>query len=211
MSALLIKDAISLREQLKYYIFVIGLYGVYAVVSKNSSTFAGMIAIITVMMVINTFSYDERAKWERFCMCTPISRKDLVLGKYFLGLILLLVCSVTCVIFMLFLGEEISFTESIAVILAIDGVAMIMLAIMIPAIFKLGVEKGRLVMLAFVVMILTGILGAPAIERFISNNITLFVGDINPEYIMLLVFGVCALIYGISAFVSIKIFENKEF
>ena len=38
--------------------------------------------ILCAMMVVTTFSFDENAKWEKYAMIMPISRKDLVLSKF---------------------------------------------------------------------------------------------------------------------------------
>lgn len=109
------------------------------------------------MMVVTTFNFDENAKWEKYAMIMPISRKDLVLSKF---AVLLLFClfgmvfggvlgvaggSVMGRFHILSLSE---WQELLAVCLAGMAISFFLGSIVIPLLFKFGAEKARALMLA---------------------------------------------------------------
>ena len=46
----------------------------------------GVLAVLAAMMPVTAFSFDEKAKWDKYALSMPVSRRDLVLSKYIFGL-----------------------------------------------------------------------------------------------------------------------------
>lgn len=90
MKGLIIKDLYNLRKQLVLYIIIGVIYSVIGVVAKDSggSSFIGLILIFSAMLPITAVSYDERAKWDKYGLTMPVSRRETVAAKYLLGVIL---------------------------------------------------------------------------------------------------------------------------
>lgn len=48
-------------------------------------------AILCSMMIVTTFSFDDSSKWTRYAMIMPVSKKELVAGKF---MVLAIFCAI---------------------------------------------------------------------------------------------------------------------
>ena len=87
MTGLILKDLLNLKKQGKVYLILIIFYFAIGLVNENSSMFASMMTMVAVLIPITAMAYDERCKWDRYALTMPVSRKDMVMSKYLLGLI----------------------------------------------------------------------------------------------------------------------------
>lgn len=150
MKGILIKDGIVLKSQAKSFIFVYAVWGVMAVMYKNFYFLSGFICILTLMVPLNTMSYDEKAGWDKYVLTMPVSRKNMVIGKYVVGIISGAVAMLLSVAAALFVGEKI--LEVLISCAAVFAVSVMMISVVLPIIFKFGVEKGRLVFMGVSVL-----------------------------------------------------------
>ncbi|GEM02672.1 ABC-2 family transporter protein [Halolactibacillus halophilus] len=147
MKGLLLKDIFTLEKQMRAPLIMILFVALIPV--ANISNFIIMYAII---IPISSFGYDEHAKWDRLMRMMPIQERTIILSKYvlgygFLGLISLIMLiaqfgyhafgyrDLTLASFPVFLLNNLPMF-----LLALTGYAILM-----PFVFKLGMEKGRLV------------------------------------------------------------------
>lgn len=150
MKGLLLKDIINLKQQGKIYLLMLGIWLAIGFVNKDGNFFGGIMMMLTVLIPISAIAYDEKAKWDRYALTMPVTRKDIVLSKYILA--------VVCAIGGTFLSEIISVIitkkpkESLITSLMFFSLGLIFASIVLPIIFKFGIEKGRLLMLAVVLM-----------------------------------------------------------
>ncbi|MDE7272514.1 MAG: ABC-2 transporter permease, partial [Lachnospiraceae bacterium] len=112
-------------------------------------------AILCSMMIATTFSFDDNSKWTRYAMIMPVSKKDLVAGKFIVLAIFCLAGS----LFGLVVGsiggltiKSISFDligigELLLLALTAWVVSIIFGSMSIPLVFKFGAEKGRVLLL----------------------------------------------------------------
>ena len=157
--------------------------------------------MFTILVPISAAAYDDKAKWDRFALTMPISRWDLVLSKYLLALICSVVTAFLSEIVMVIITGDIlsSLLQSAAYVMA----GMFLVSLILPFIFKFGVEKARLIMMA-VVLIPTVLITA------ISGMDISLPEWKEPEKIVWL-FPVAAItILIVSVAVSKKIYDNKE-
>ena len=156
MKGLLLKDFFSLRSQGKLYLALLVFYVFFGISTKNISMTGAFMVLVSSMLPITCLSYDESCKWDRFALTMPVSRLQMVLGKYLLGLLLNL-CTLVVVLPISILTAQISgnrltggdlpVSAIVLSTLAICGVGLFMMAILLPVMFRFGVEKGRYVML----------------------------------------------------------------
>ena len=104
--------------------------------------------VMAGVIPINLIAYDEKSRWDVFARVFPYSDRDLVSVKYvvmllFVGIslsIILIVQGISLVISGMFYWK--SFGMLIASLLT---AGLFSPCIMLPAVFKLGVEKGRVI------------------------------------------------------------------
>ncbi len=203
MKALLIKDTYTLLKQIKLFFALV----VFLAVIPGFST-SGFTIVYAALLPITALAYDERAKWNKLAAMMPFSERDLVVSKYILGYLSLMTFFVLCVavqygfsfIFDSTLGIEL-FSELVAV----SAVALILMSINLPLVFKLGVEKGR--MMFMVITIAVVISGISYSEKYISGMVEKGKNVWQIALAMLLA-GIALNI--VSLLISIRIFKSRE-
>ncbi len=209
MKGLLYKDFYCLKQNMKYIFAIFLLFGCIFIPQGNSSII-GTFVIIFPMLVITTLSYDQAGKWDRFALTMPITRKMLVRSKYILFLLMLLfgmfVGAIFSAISMLFVKNfdmmEIGLETS-----AVAAVALWFGILLLPLIYKFGVERARLFLLLLFalcggsIMALVSIFKDTPLPSFTPQQLAPFIGAF-------LVISVIA--YAVSYLISVKIYQKKE-
>ena len=145
-------------------VFVI-FYAIWAVAAKMPTMMGTMVILLSIMMPISSMSYDEAGQWYRYAFSLPIPRRTLVLSKYVLGFLVslggLVVSAIGNIIILALTNGE-NALESWLTIIGFLELGVIFLSIIIPILFKYGVEKGRLfiVVIAVIPSLLVALLGS---------------------------------------------------
>ena len=63
-------------------LFIMAIFVVVFIPSSGIEGYIFVCAVLCSMMIVTTFSFDDIAKWTRYAMITPISRRDLVAGNF---------------------------------------------------------------------------------------------------------------------------------
>ncbi len=154
MKGLLLKDAYVLLGQFKLMLLMIV---VFAVIPNFSMM--PLVIVYVVMLPVTALGYDERAHWDELAAMLPYTHQAMVLSKYVLGyLSLAAILSVSLLARLaasaLLPGVE---TESPAMLALFACGALLLQAVNLPCMFRLGVEKGRLALL--LIFVAVGALG----------------------------------------------------
>lgn len=201
MKGLLLKDLVNLKQQTKIYIIVIAIWLAIALTSQDGSFLGGMICVLSVMLPITTLSYDEKAKWDKYVLSMPVSRKQVVVSKYILALALSFIGCLISFAFNLFITKDAS--QSIIMSSMFWAFSIVAFCIILPLIYKFGVEKGRaLILIVFlaptVLVILLSKLNIPLPSKEFLYNLKFVIPVIIITVLIL------------SCYISIKIFKNKD-
>ena len=137
MRALMLKDIYVLLRQLKLFVIVMVIFAL--AFQENAVSF---IIFYAAMLTVSSMAYDEQSKWPQLAMMLPYSIRDIVLSKYLLGW--LMIGGMT-LLSMLQIFIDI---EYVWVSLVVACVAMSFMAVILPLVFWLGTEKGRMLMIA---------------------------------------------------------------
>ncbi len=174
MIGLLIKDFYTLFRQMKIMLLIIILFTVIPGFSAS-----GFAVVYAVLLPISAIAYDERSKWDCLAAMMPYSSKNLVLSKYLLGLISLaavvLLTVIVQVVKGLIVNSTFSFPEIVSLAITLC-VAIIMQGIVLPLMFKMGVEKGRL---AFFIVIGVVVFAGVSFGTNIPEPVAYFVDNLK--------------------------------
>ena len=156
MKGLLMKDLLYLRQMGRALVVIFLVYVALFAVSgvKNIGSGAdSIIVMMTVILTINTFAYDEKSNWDGFGLSLPIGRKLAVVEKYVLVVLFSGVISLLLLVASLAGG---GFTADYGLnIFAGFGIALLFPAILIPLFYKFGMQSARIgIMLFFIVPVL---------------------------------------------------------
>lgn len=214
MKGLILKDLLNLKKAIKTMLIVGIAYSIFF--STVQPTFlTGILTLLFSMQSLSSFSYDEYAKWDSYALTFPISRKDLVLSKYILFMTFPIIGSVLSIILSTIIGlfkqtlmvEEI-FASAMGFLFSME----ILFLIILPLIFKFGIERGRIMItivgfsifgILFLVIKLIQALNLPVLSLEQIYALT----PIIPWIALVMV----ALIAYLSYQVSLRIVEKKEY
>ena len=164
MKSLILKDLFNIGHNAKSMLFILVVFAVALIPFSGVEGYIFVCAILCSMMIVTTFSFDDNSKWTRYAMIMPVSKKELVVGKF---VVLAIFCAVGS-LFGLVIGSiggfamrKITFDfagigELLFLALAAWVISLIFGSMSIPLVFKFGAEKGRVLLLVSF-LILAGI------------------------------------------------------
>lgn len=206
--SLVLKDLLNLQGYLKTIFVFVVFYSMLSFTMDEVSFVAGMLIVLFAMIPIASFTYDKQAKWDVFGQTLPVTRKQMVQSKYVIALIFIvigLVLSFIITAIATFIKESsVEVVELIAANSMVASVGIILLAIMLPLIYKFGVEKSRIMLMA--------ISSIPIIALLLLSKLGFTVpSNIDWQKVASIIPVVALLLFGISFFISNKIYARKDF
>ena len=153
MSALILKDYYVIFRQMRIFLLLVLVFS--CIPGAFYSTFA---VVYASMLPYTALAYDERSHWDQMAAMMPYSDRDVVLGKYAFGWIGVAIAAAATFVLQTVLAAVWSGAEgpSVPVILLSVCVAVCILDITLPMMFRFGVEKARLAMLLIIFLVCAG-------------------------------------------------------
>lgn len=206
MKGLIIKDLYNFKKTSKNFIFVIAIFALSAFVNKNPITMSSLLFFLSFMLPVNSYAFDDHFKWNKFANTLPISSKDIVLGKFVLGLIFSVVATIISAIIALVFFPDHKFSEFCLSVCAFSSLGITFMSIILPIFIKYGVEKARIIIFAFAAL---PVIVSLAIKKLLNNfDPTVFIKYKDLIYFTPLIGIIIAII---SIVVCIKLMDNKEY
>jgi ABC-type transport system involved in multi-copper enzyme maturation permease subunit len=209
MIGLMIKDFYSLRQYAKTVLIMLAFFAMISTMIDNPAVLMeGFIVYMSITMAITSFSYDALAKWDRYALSMPVTRKEAVAAKYLISVILCLAGAVisfliSSAILKFHPVEGFGISEHLYVTDAIIGTAFFFSGILLPLIYKIGIEKARFLLIVvfatpMAILLVLSKLGVPMPSA-----------DSLVPLLKLLPF-IAAIWYFLSFLISVRIFSRKE-
>ena len=151
---LLLKDIFELWAQCRVQLVLTGVYLLLPLFIKGIGLFASVGMMLLAMMPIYALGYDERCRWERYALAMPVRKSDLFWSRFLLGVIAIALGAAVQALVALLTGRG----ELLSSLAVTAPSAVVYLLITLPLMMKLGVEKGRflLLLLTMAFMLLSG-------------------------------------------------------
>ncbi len=213
MRGLILKDFYNMKSSLLILACVLVFLEVLSIIQGESSGSITTTILVMIPMIIatNTIGMDEKTKWDNYAMTMPITRKDIIKSRY-LTLVIIVTLTTTVIIginifiqdlngeiFLYKILENISFELSIGIILS---------AVIILIICKLGLEKARIALMGFILIPLF-------VGSYLEDNLGQLIGYSNIEilmrYVAYMLPIIAILVFFISYIISVNIYKEKEF
>ena len=153
MSALILKDYYVIFRQMRIFLLLVLVFS--CIPGAFYSTFA---VVYASMLPYTALAYDERSHWDQMAAMMPYSDRDLVLSKYVFGWLSTAAAAAATFVLQTVLAAVWSGAEgpSVPVILLSVCVAVCILDITLPMMFRFGVEKARLAMFLIIFLVCAG-------------------------------------------------------
>ena len=151
---LLLKNIFELWAQCRVQLVLTGVYLLLPLFIKGIGLFASVGMMLLAMMPIYALGYDERCRWERYALAMPVRKRDLFWSRFLVGVIAIALGAAVQALAALLAGRG----ELLSSLAVTAPSAVVYLLITLPLMMKLGVEKGRflLLLLTMAFMLLSG-------------------------------------------------------
>ena len=205
MKGLLLKDFFTLSKSLRIFLVLILLFA--CMPGYNMAIFA---VVYASLLPVTALSYDERCKWDTLAAMSPYSPAEMVISKYLLGYVGILLASILALtvhsVYGLFSSSpDGGYISSIA-----GGAAsgLLILALTLPAMYKFGVEKGRIAFFVILAVTFGAVAGLSALaDKGELTRFSLQMGTGTGIVILLAVL----LLNVLSILLSIRFYSRREF
>lgn len=155
MKSLVLKDLLNIGHNAKSMLFILLVFAIALIPFSGVEGYIFVCAILCSMMIVTTFSFDDNSKWTRYAMIMPVSKKELVGGKFIVlaifyavgSLFGLVVGSIGGLITNKITLDLIGIGELLFLTLISWVIALIFGSMSIPLVFKFGAERGRVLLL----------------------------------------------------------------
>ena len=231
MKAMIVSDFAVLRSALLQLVgicVVIALFMGYAMGTLVGGA-AAIAAMPPFMLLFSLAATDELNGWERFRLTLPLTRRQVVFGRYAsLGLIAAATIAFSLALSFLLLGVISCMPAGIlpegltpadnppaALVVGAVGVITLGMAVTLPLIFRFGMTRAtRLVPVVVVIAIAAGIsfFDAGIQPTGVLASLAQWL-DTGSNYLLLAIAMVAAvaLVYAASALIAAKLYEKREF
>lgn len=202
MKGLILKDLYMMRKYNMSFLLIFAVFMAVSFFGGENSFFTVYPVLLAGILPVNLIAYDEKSKWMSYAAVFPYSRRQIVTVKYVITAVVYAVI-LLCTFAVQWLkaavyGGDIS--DIISIISVLAPVGIIPSAVMLPLIFKLGVEKGRIVYILGICII------CALIPMFTMNEDLRI--DIGAAQLMIIIIPILLFIF--SWYVSVRVFEKRE-
>lgn len=240
MSVMIRSDFVTMRNSLLQLLGICVLIAVFVSIGTGTpiAGVAAVCAMVPFMFIFSIAAYDDMNGWERFRLTLPISRRQVVLGRYASCLIVVLASDVLMIIlitllcaifpFLTFIPSDarawipsgLNLARMSGFVLMISGAMLFAAACTMPLIMRFGMTKGTRLAPLVVVFLIMGIL-------FVIGNFEESIVEMAPS--LELVFGVgeegallalglgaiifvaVLVLYAASAVIAIRLYDHRQF
>lgn len=235
MKAMIVTDFCTLRNALLQLVAICAVIAVFMGWAMGSviAAAAAIAAMIPFMLLFSLAATDEQNGWERFRLTLPLTRRQVVFGRYAsLGIISVGTIAFSLALAFLILGiagllpagvapESLTIAENppAAIVGSVVGgvcVVMVGMAAALPLVMRFGMTRATRIVPMIVVVVLAagfGFFGSGInVDGGLLADLVLWL-DTGSNYLFLaaaLVVAV-ALVYVASALVAAKLYEKREF
>lgn len=201
MLGTIIKDLKNIFGQFIYYFVLMVVFMAVSVITKNIYYYMGAIVFFCVAVPLSALAYDEKDNWDKFALASGVTRNQLAVSRYLLGLLIFL--PMWAISFILVAAGGMWNIENLSVLLSYGGIALLTIDVILPVIFRVGVEKGRIIYI-FTILI---VLALGALLGFLVETI----GGASILYSSVIVLALGVAGFFLSLKIACNIYKKKDF
>lgn len=154
MKGLLLKDILGMKSFFKFFLIVVVICTAISIGAGRGDFSAGIATSVSVfiggMMGFTSFAYDTAYGWDQYVLTLPYTKKQIVLAKYVFSLLITGIgAGIGLVANLIIAGVGASQGDAYAdtVIALLLCMVVMFISLMIPLMFRYGVEKARIIVI----------------------------------------------------------------
>lgn len=147
MKGLLLKDFYMLLKYCRMYFLISAVFIVLSAFGDDNYFLICYPCIIAGMLPVTLLGYDERSRWNEYSGTLPVTKAQIVSGKYLIGLFAQIACIVLLSLVQLvrmYMDSVFDIGSYLTLIAQLMILSCFSSSALLPFMFKFGVEKGRI-------------------------------------------------------------------
>ena len=211
MIGLILKDLIQMKRILKTLAGLALIYILIAFFQGSSEIVITLSVVVCVITGVNTLALDEQSKWNQYALTLPFDRASLVIGKYIMLFIMACISSAAVMLLELCINRMAGGISDLLVVgLGAFMGSLISTSLLLPFMYKFGIERGRYVLMAVVMIpFLLALLGEKAGITLTVPALDNAAQFVNRNPWILLVMALAFVM--VSMLISVMICKKKEY
>ena len=207
MKGLLLKDFYMMLKYCRSYLLIAVVFFAMSFMSTENLIFIFYPCVISAMLPVTLLSIDERSRWLPYAATLPVPRAQTVSEKYLFGLIAqgaLLIVTLMVQSAGMLSRSAFDAAELMTLALMLVVACFFAASIILPVMFKLGVEKGRIAYLA----VIGFICGASAVANTVFRD--QLQAQVPPTGLLPILCIATVALYALSWRLSIRFYQKRE-
>ena len=207
MKGLILKDLYMTVKYCRIYLLIAVVFIAVSFAGNDNLFFIFYPCLFCGMIPVSLLGYDERSHWLQYSDTLPYTKEQIVSCKYLIGLmaqIVMLILTAAAQAVRTSAGGTFEPKNYIVLMLTIFIIALITSSISLPAMFKFGVEKGRI---AYYVMVGAICAAGGAASSILGTD---FEAKFQSDIFIPILCLVGIVIYALSWFMSITFYKKRE-
>lgn len=212
MKGLLLKDWYMTVKYCRSFAIIVAVFLAFSMFGDSNLFFICYPMVIVSMIPVTLISYDEREKWDVYAGTLPYTRKQIVQGKYLTGLLWTVGIMLSVSVFQtvrMFVTGSFDIRELAFIIEVVLTIGVIVPALHIPLIYKFGIEKGRIMNMA-IIIILCVVSTMLMQDNVMAEKVIAMMSRAPMELVMVVLPVTVLAVYGLSCAASVVIYKKKE-
>lgn len=207
MKGLLLKDIYMTARYCRSYLLIIFVFTAVSLFSAEASAFLAYTCLITGLLPVTLMAYDERSKWTEYSGALPYGKGELVSAKYLIGILGQLSAIVLSLLITICVKGFAGVLANLSVYLFGFAATLVTVGLILPFMFRFGVEKGRIAYYILIAGVFAVTFAAASFSG--ENEASVPAENILPTLSAAAVAGAVAL-YAASWLVSIALYKKRE-
>lgn len=207
MKALLYKDFLGIMKYCRFHLMLCGIFLVGTAFIGDMEFMRTYVLVFTGVLPITLIAYEESEHWDRLALTMPLSRRMIVTEKYLVSLLLQGTATILAGLSMaaqMLRSGQFDAAALFTGLLMILVLGITMPSLMLPVIFKVGSERGRLAY----TLVLGIAMGCIVAGAAVMSKLELAM-DMDTIAVILAVAAV--LLYPASWMLAVHWYEKREF
>lgn len=224
-----------LKKYLKQITFTMLIVIVCLVVGMSSLTSVPGMAFLTVTFSVSmsASAYDDQNGWGSYRLVMPVTRREVVQGRYALNLLLAIAAAAVAAVLMtafIALGSAVELPEFLANLAVWDNqqleatlaastscacIGLCMCSVTLPAYFKFGMTKATqylpfiMIVLSVAPFLVLGVIGGPLLDQ-VKGAIELAETTGGLGLIAFAALAISLAVYAASSFIAVRLYSARD-